>query len=63
MSNFNVKIIYSLKVHLKLQSMGFEYLSEMKNPRFPQYNCWVYENTESLKLALGSLNLGDRNER
>ena len=61
MSKSNVKIIYSLKVHLKLHSMGFEYLSEMKNPRFPQYNCWVYENTESLKLALGALKRDVRN--
>ena len=32
MSKQNFKIIYSLRIHLKLQEMGFKYLTEMKNP-------------------------------
>lgn len=40
-----IKIVYSLRVHLKLQQMGFKYVSEMKNPRNDKLNCWVYEVT------------------
>ena len=32
MSNQNVKIIYSLKIHIELQRQGFQPLLEMKNP-------------------------------
>jgi hypothetical protein len=45
MSNSNLKIIYSLKVHIALQVRGFEYLTEMKNPNNKLLNCWVYEET------------------
>lgn len=48
MSNIKYKIIYSLRIHLKLQKMGFEYETEMKNPMNPQYNCWVYIASDSL---------------
>ena len=40
MSNQNVKIIYSLKMHIALQAQGFVYLTEMKNPNNPRFNCW-----------------------
>lgn len=51
MSNQNVKIIYSLKVHIYLQSKGFQYLTEMKNPNNPRFNCWVYAETPDLLAA------------
>lgn len=52
MSNSNIRIIYSLKIHIELQSMGFQYITEMKNPHKPQFNCWVYKNDEKLQKAL-----------
>ena len=45
MSNTNIKIVYSLRIHLELQRMGFNYEIEMKNPQKPQFNCWVYRET------------------
>ena len=51
MSNQNVKIIYSLKVHIYLQSKGFQYLTEMKNPNNSRFNCWVYAATPDLLAA------------
>ncbi len=47
----NVKIIYSLKIHIELQRQGFECLTEMKNPNKPQYNCWVYAATPDFLAA------------
>lgn len=49
MSNQNeIKIIYSLKIHLALQKLGFNYLTEMRNPMNKFFNCWVYEATPAL---------------
>ena len=44
----NVKIIYSLRIHIALQKLGFIALAEMKNPNNSKYNCWVYEETPEL---------------
>ena len=55
MQNSNVKVIYSLRIHVALQQMGIKYLTEMKNPKNAQLNCWVYEETPDLKLALDKL--------
>lgn len=41
----NVKIIYSLKIHIELGKRGFHFITEMRNPNNPQFNCWVYEAT------------------
>lgn len=55
MSNMNVKIIYSLRIHIELQKQGFEYITEMRNPQHPQWNCWVYEATPELLASLDPL--------
>jgi hypothetical protein len=55
MSNQNVKIIYSLKLHIALQKKGFVCLTEMKNPQNPRYNCWVYAATPDLLAAFDAL--------
>ena len=55
MSNQNVKIIYSLKIHIALQQQGFQYLTEMKNPNNQRFNCWVYEKTPELLQAFDAL--------
>lgn len=60
MPNSNYKIIYSLKIHIELQRLGFQYITEMKNPKSPIYNCWVYEDTEKLQEALDHLLGGGR---
>ena len=61
MSNQNVKIVYSLRVHIELQRRGFTFLTEMKNPNNPRYNCWVYAATpERLAAFDEALRGGDR---
>lgn len=61
MLNSNVKVIYSLRIHVALQQMGINHLTEMKNPKNPSLNCWVYNNNEELKKALDLLMLGRGN--
>lgn len=58
MSNSNFKIIYTLKLHVALQQMGFQYQTEMRNPKYPMYNCWVYEATPAFLDALTRLTSG-----
>lgn len=55
MSNQNIKVIYSLKMHIALQTQGFVYLTEMKNPNNPRFNCWVYEATPDFLAAFDAL--------
>ena len=55
MSNQNTKIVYSLKLHIALQSQGFVYLTEMKNPNNPWLNCWVYAATPEFLSAFDAL--------
>lgn len=55
MSNVKLKIIYSLRIHIALQAQGFNYVAEMKNPQNPNYNCWVYEESEELLQAFDLL--------
>ena len=55
MSNVKYKIIYSLKIHIALQDMGFVYITEMKNPNNSNFNCWVYEETPELLSAFDTL--------
>lgn len=60
MSKVKHKIIYSLWIHIELQAQGFSYITEMKNPKNPQYNCWVYEETPELLEAFCALIKGGR---
>ena len=53
------KVIYSLRVHIELQKRGFLYVAEMRNPKNPNLNCWVYEMTPELATTLDEL-LGGR---
>ena len=55
MSNAKYKIIYSLQIHIALQALGFTHETEMKNPKNPRFNCWVYEDTPELLKAFDSL--------
>ena len=55
MSNAKYKIIYSLQLHIALKALGFAHETEMKNPKNPRFNCWVYEETPELLKAFDSL--------
>ena len=55
MSNVNVKIVYSLKLHIALMQMGFQYVTEMRNPKDVRYSCWVYEATPEFLEAFDEL--------
>ena len=63
MSNPKVKIIYSLKMHIALQDQGFVYLTEMKNPNNPRFNCWVYAETPEFSKAFDALLGGCSNDK
>lgn len=58
------KIIYSLKVMLKLTEMGFIPLVTMPNPKNNKFNCWIYAVTDEFKVALdgilGGMSRGSR---
>lgn len=60
MSNIKYKIIYSLQIHIALQAQGFTHETEMKNPKNPRFNCWVYEETPELLKAFDKLVRGGR---
>ena len=55
MLNSKIKIIYSLRVHIALQQLGFAHMTEMKNPKHPHLNCWVYAVTPDLLASLEAL--------
>ena len=55
MLNQNVKIVYSLRIHIALQQQGFTYITEMKNPQNPHLNCWVYAITPDFMSAFEAL--------
>lgn len=55
MSSVKYKIIYSLQIHIALQSQGFKFITEMKNPSNQRFNCWVYEETDELLEAFDAL--------
>lgn len=63
MSNIKCKIIYSLQIHIALQTMGFVCKAEMRNPQKPQFNCWVYEATPELLKAFDQIVGGRDNGR
>lgn len=51
----NTKIIYSLRVYTQLVIQGFQPIATMPNPQHPEFNCWIFENTEELEEAFGSI--------
>lgn len=52
------KIIYSANIMTKLVEKGFMPIATMPNPRYPQYNCWIFEVTPEFSVALNEV-LGD----
>lgn len=55
MPNQKVKIVYSLRIHVALQQLGFAHITEMKNPQNPHLNCWVYAATPDFTTAFEAL--------
>ena len=55
MPNQKVKIVYSLRIHVALQQLGFAHITEMKNPQNPHLNCWVYAATPHFTAAFEAL--------
>ena len=55
MPSSNIKVVYSLRIHIELQKMGFSYITEMKNPKNPHLNCWVYARTPEFLASLDAL--------
>lgn len=55
MLNTNIKVVYSLRIHIKLQQLGYCCVAEMKNPQNHKYNCWVYEATPNFLASFEAL--------
>ena len=54
-SNLKTKIVYSLRIHIQLYQLGFSPITEMKNPKNSNLNCWVYAATPDFLAAFNSL--------
>ena len=46
------KIIYSLRIMLDLVEAGFIPFTTMPNPKYPQYDCWIFKRSEEFDAAL-----------
>ena len=55
MPSTKTKIVYSLRIHVALQQLGFAHITEMKNPQNPHLNCWVYAATPDFTAAFEAL--------
>ena len=55
MEEKNTKIVYSLRVHMELQRLGFIALNVMPNPYKKSLKCWVYEATPDMLEAFNRL--------
>ncbi len=49
------KIIYSLRVYLSLQSLGFEPIATMPNPNNNNLMCWVFNKTPEFMKSLNNI--------
>ena len=55
------QIVYSRKITKELMKQGFVFEKSVPNPDFPQYNCWLFENTDEFKKVFQMLTKkGDR---
>lgn len=51
----NSKIIYSLRIFLKLKELGYNPIATFENPNYPGFTCWVFERTPAFTKDLDSL--------
>ena len=49
------KIIYTKKVAYELRKQGFPIVRVEVNPNKPQFDCYVFEETEAFKKALTAI--------
>ena len=52
---FEYKVIYTLRIRLKLKRMGFEPILEKENTKKPGFKCWFYEATPAFKEAFDKI--------
>lgn len=53
------KVIYSLRVFLQLEQLGFKPISTTINPNNQKLICWIYEKTPEFTQALNEILRGD----
>lgn len=46
------KIIYTLRIMVKLAEMGHQPITSMPNPKCPRLTCWVFKDTEEFERDL-----------
>ena len=49
------RIVYSLRIKIGLQKLGFESEAEMDNVYKPPFKCWLYLNTPEFAEAFSRL--------
>lgn len=49
------KIIYSANVMTQLVERGFMPINHMPNPKYPEYTCWIFEDTEEFEQVLSEV--------
>lgn len=54
MPNSN-KIIYSLRIFLKLKNMGIHPIATTSNPQKPNFVCWIYNKDQEFDKALDQI--------
>lgn len=63
----NEYIIYTRRVAYELRKLGFKIFRVEPNPNKPEFDCWVFENTDEFQAALSLISAekkgGSRNGR
>lgn len=49
------KVIFSRQIAMMLLEQGFQPVEVFKNPEYPKYNCYRFELTEELQIALDKI--------
>ena len=57
MENKKLFCIYTRKVAIKLRERGFKIVKTGINPRFPQYDCYFFLNTDKFQEELTIITL------
>lgn len=57
------RIVYSMRIAMKLIKMGHKVASTMPNPEEPKYTTWIFENDKTFEADLTALRGGFRNDK
>lgn len=49
------RIVYSMRIALKLIEMGYEPQAVMPNPKNTRFNCWVFEDSPEFARDLSAV--------